>query len=135
MLQYSFCKQVCTRLPKSTAINDMQIKFRWGFPLIWPVFLICLANKSWQKVLLLIYCGRKTLLNDRQFRLVSLNKQLCLSLSVESTSHSTVFFSHNKSANNTFSHNLSGLVQFAIFFGFRYCSILFVCGKYCSIIN
>jgi len=30
-----------------------------------------------------------------------------LSLSAESASHSTVFFSHNKSANSTFSHGLS----------------------------
>jgi hypothetical protein len=30
-----------------------------------------------------------------------------LSLSAKSASHSTVFFSHNKSTNNTFSHDLS----------------------------
>jgi hypothetical protein len=34
---------------------------------------------------------------------------VCLSLLDESTSHSTVFFSHNKSVNSTFSHNLSSL--------------------------
>jgi hypothetical protein len=39
------------------------------------------------------------------------NEHICkyvrLSLSAESASHSTVFFSHNKSVNNTFCHGLS----------------------------
>jgi hypothetical protein len=43
----------------------------------------------------LICCERKTLLIRR------------LSLSIESMSYSTVFFSHNKSANSSFSHGLS----------------------------
>ena len=39
-----------------------------------------------------------------------------LSLSAESASHSAVFFSHNKSANSTFSHDLSAITDAKAFF-------------------
>jgi hypothetical protein len=35
------------------------------------------------------------------------DKLVRLRLSIKSTNHSAMFFSHNKSANNTFSHGLS----------------------------